>query len=88
MPILEPAAEFRHLSKEEVQSALADPDPNNAIAAEVTRLVVGYAQNFKAHCERLGFVPVSFVTRTPDTAIEAVAIRLVTEAIRQEIVKP
>ncbi len=85
--IVEPAAEFRGLTQEAVTAALADPDPNNRIACEVARLVGCYTQNFKAHCDRMGRVPASFLVSKPGTAIEAVAMNLVTEVIRQEIAK-
>jgi hypothetical protein len=63
-------------------AALDDPDPGNPIAVEVARLIEGYTENFRAHVERLGYIPDSFLRAKPQTAIEAVAMRLTTEAIQ------
>lgn len=87
MTDLTPAAEFRQLSEAEVLVALSDPDPNNRIAQEVARLVAGYTRNFAAHCERLGRIPASILIHKPATAIEAVAARMVTDTIREELAK-
>jgi hypothetical protein len=60
-----------------------DPDPGNPIAVEVARLIEGYTENFRAHVERLGYIPDSFLHVKPQTPIEALAMRLTTEAIQQ-----
>jgi hypothetical protein len=46
--------EFTALSEAEVLRSLDDPGPENPVANEVARLITGYAENFKAHLERLG----------------------------------
>jgi hypothetical protein len=73
------------LSGTEVTAALADPDPGNAIAAEVNRLSKGYAENFCAYVERLGDIPNTILHVKPRTPIEAVAMSLTTDAIQQAL---
>jgi hypothetical protein len=58
---------------------------NSWLAAEVARLVEGYGENFHAHVERLGYIPDSCLQVKPQTAIEAVAMRLTTEVIQDTI---
>jgi hypothetical protein len=48
------------LSEAEIMAALNDPDLGNPIAVEVTRLIEGYTENFRAHVERLGYIPPAF----------------------------
>lgn len=79
--IVEPLPEFRGLSEAEVMAAVNDPAPNY-VADEVARLIVGYTANFKEHVERLGHLPESILKAKPRWPIEAVAMRLATEAIR------
>jgi hypothetical protein len=67
-------------------AALGGTDPGNPIAVEVARLIEGYTENFRAHVERLGYFPESILRVKPQTAIEAVAMRLTTEAIQQAVV--
>jgi hypothetical protein len=62
--------------------------PGNPVAVEVARLIEGYTENFRAHVERLGYIPQSFLRLKPQTAIEAVAMRLTTEAIQQATARP
>lgn len=79
-----PAPQFTSLTEAEVMAALNDPDPANPIAVEVARLISGYVENFRAHVERLGYIPGTFLRLRPQTAIEAVAMRLTTETIQQQ----
>jgi hypothetical protein len=81
--IITPAPQFTGLSETEIMAALNDPDPGNPIAIEVARLIEGYTENLRAHVERLGYSPQSFLRLKPQTAIEAVAMRLTSEAIQQ-----
>jgi len=74
--VVSPAPQFTGLTEAEAMAALDDPDPGNPIAVEVAWLMEGYAQNFRAHVERLGYIPDSFLRVKPQTAIEAVAMRL------------
>lgn len=83
--IVPPAPQFASLTEAEIMAALNDPDPGNPIAVEVARLIAGYSENFRAHVERLGHIPDSFLQVKPQTAIEAVAMRLTTEAIQQQL---
>jgi hypothetical protein len=84
-PPIFPATHFTSLTEAEVMAALDDPDPGNPIAVEVARLIEGYTENFRAHVESLGYIPDSFLRVKPQTAIEAVAMRLTTEAIQDEL---
>jgi hypothetical protein len=83
--IVSPAPQFTSLTEAEVMAALNDPDPGNPIAVEVARLITGYSENFRAHVETLGRIPESFLRVKPQTAIEAVAMRLTTEAIEEQL---
>jgi hypothetical protein len=83
--VVTPAPQFTALTEAEVMNALADPDPGNPIAVEVARLISGYTENFRAHVERLDYMPDSFLRVKPQTAIEAVAMRLTTEGIQEAI---
>jgi hypothetical protein len=84
--IVAPAPQFTGLSEAEIMAALNDPDPGNPIAVEVARLIEGYTENFRTHVERLGYIPHSFLHVKPNTAIEAVAMRL-TVSFRQRCMK-
>jgi hypothetical protein len=83
--IVEPKTEFRTLSETAVMAALEDADPKNAIAAEVARLITAYTTNFQRHVERVGYMPSDILRLKPRWPIEAVAMRLTTQAIRQAV---
>jgi hypothetical protein len=83
--IISPGPQFTDLTEAEV--ALSDRDPGNPIACEVARLIEGYTENFSAHVERLAYMPDSILHVMPQTAIEAVAMRLTTEAIQETIAR-
>ena len=85
MIVVVPAPQFLHLAEAEVLAALDDPDPGNPIAGEVARLIAGYTENFRVHCERLGRIPADILHVAPATAIEAVAMRLTMQAIQETI---
>jgi len=85
MKTVEPKPEFQPLSEEAVLAALEDPDPANPIAVEVARLVTGYTANFQSHVERLGYMPAAVLRSKPRWPIESVAMRLMTDTIRQTI---
>lgn len=84
MPLLiEPAAEFTQLTASEVMEALQDPNPGNPIAVEVARLMGGYMVNYKAYMERIGEIPSEIVTLKPRSDIEAVAMQLTIDMLRE-----
>jgi len=83
--IVIPAPQFTGLTEAEVMAALSNPNPGNPIAVEVARLIEGYTENFRAHVERLGHIPEAILHAKPGTAIEAVAMRLTTEAIQETL---
>ena len=83
--IVTPAPQLTGLSEAEVMAALNDRDLANPIACEVARLIEGYTENFRAHVERLGYMPDSILHVKPQTAIEAVAMRLTTETIQEAV---
>lgn len=85
--IVEPKPEFQALDEATILAALDDPDPENPIAKEVARLVTGYTENFKRHVERLGYMPASVLHVKPQSAIEGVAMRLVTSTIKAAVNK-
>lgn len=74
---------FQSLSEAAVLEGLADPDPANPIAREVARLIAAYTDNFYRHVERLGYMPPHILHIKARWPIEAVAIRLAKEAIRE-----
>ena len=76
-------SEFRGLEESSIAQALEDPDPANPIAVEVARLVEAYTQNFAEHVENLGFLPASILRSKGTCPIEEIAMRLVTETIRE-----
>ena len=82
-----PRPEFRAVSEADVMAALGDPDPQNPIALEVARLIEGYTANFAAYVQRIGFIPEAILRSKAQFPIEAVAMRLTTEAIREELAK-
>jgi len=67
-------------------AALQDLDAANPIAIEVARLIGAYMNNFKRHVERLGHIPSDILRIKARWPIEAVAMRLTTEVIRETIV--
>jgi type IV pilus biogenesis protein CpaD/CtpE len=81
--IIEPHAEFRSLTEAEIEKALADPNPDNPIAVEIARLVQGYTANFHVLVQRLGRIPTDIMHVKPRSPIEAVAMRLTTQTIRE-----
>jgi hypothetical protein len=85
---VEPKSEFRDLTEDAVVAALQDPDPANPIAIEVARLIAAYTRNFKQHVERLGRIPPDILHLKGSSPIEAVAMRLTTEVIRDTLAHP
>jgi hypothetical protein len=79
--LVQPQPEFVGLTEAEIMTALQDHDPSNPVACEVARLIAGYTENFRAHVERLGRIPEEILHVRPGSPIEAVAMRLTTEAI-------
>ena len=58
------------------------------IALEITRLVTAYTKNFRDHVERLGYIPAHILHIKPRWPIEAVAMRMTTQAIRESFTHP
>jgi len=85
--VVEPKLRFQSLSEEAVLAALQDPDPANAIAVEVARLITAYTENFQDHVARLGRIPQDILHIKARWPIEAVAMRLVTQAISDTVSK-
>ena len=85
MNIIEPGTEFHGLTEADILKALDDPDPRNPIAIEVARLITGYTANFQASAQRLGRIPSDILHIKGRWPIEAVAMRLTTEAIRESL---
>jgi antitoxin HigA-1 len=65
--VVVPGPQFIRLTEAEVAAALKDPNPGNHIALAVARLIEGYRENFRAHVERLGYIPESFLRVKPQT---------------------
>lgn len=85
--IVAPKPQFLALTEDAVLAALDDPDPANPIAVEIARLITAYANNFKNHVERLGYIPTDILRVKPRWPIEAVAMRLTTEVIPESLAK-
>jgi hypothetical protein len=86
--IVAPKPEFLSLTEAAVLAALDDPDPTNPIAVEIARLVAAYTKNFEDHVERLGYIPADILRIKPRWPIEAVAMRLTTQTIREFLAPP
>jgi hypothetical protein len=80
-----PDWQFTRLSEAEINAALKDPNPGNHIAIEVARLVEAYTANFLSRLDGLGVLPHGFLQASPQTAIEAVAMRLTASSIQESI---
>jgi hypothetical protein len=85
MAIIEPKPHFRSLDENAVMKALEDNDPENPIAAEVARLIAGYSANLKAHAQQLGYMPSDVLRIKPRWPIEAIAMRLTAETVREAL---
>jgi hypothetical protein len=85
--LIQPSTEFISLSEAAVLAALQDPDSANPVAAEVARLVAGYAENFRSHIEKLGRIPDKILMAKPTCPIEAVAMGLVLQTTREELAR-
>lgn len=85
--IIEPKPPFQSLTEAAVMAALADNNPQNPIALEVARLIEAYTANFQRHVERLGYMPPHILHVKAHYPIEAVAMQLTTEAIRDTVAK-
>ena len=85
---VEARPEFRSLADDAVVASLQGLDPENPITAEVVRLIHAYTSNFQAHIQRLGRIPPDILRTKPRWPIEAVAMRLTTEVIRETLAPP
>jgi hypothetical protein len=85
---VEAKPEFRPLAESPVLATLDDPDPANPIAVEISRLVTAYTKNFSAHVDRIGYIPYDILRIKPRWPIEAVAMRMTTQAIRESLAPP
>jgi hypothetical protein len=83
--VLEPKPEFQSLSAEAVVEALEDPNPANPVVAEIERLIAAYTEDFSRHVERLGYIPPHILHVKVRWPIEAVAMRLTKEALRESV---
>jgi hypothetical protein len=86
--IVEAEPQFRSFAEDAVLAALDDPDPANPIAVEIACLMTAYTNNFRKHVERIGYIPLDIMRVKPRWPIEAVAMRLTTEAIRDSVAQP
>jgi len=83
-----PGPQFLSVTEDAVLAALDDPDPANPIAVEIARLVTAYTSNFRDHVDRIGYIPADVLRVKPRWPIEAVAMRLTTQAIRESLAQP
>jgi len=84
--IVAPKPEFLSLTEAAVLAALGDQA--NPIAVETRRLVTAYSKNFGNHVERLGYIPADILRIKTRWPIEAVAMRMTTQAIRESLAQP
>jgi hypothetical protein len=85
MALIASKAEFRELDERAVIEALKDTNPANPIAVEVARLISGYMENFEKHVKQLGYMPTEVLRKKPAWPIEAVAMRLTAETIKDSL---
>jgi hypothetical protein len=85
MSEITPHPQFLSVTERAALAALDDPDPANPIAVEIARLVTAYSDNFRRQVERLGYIPADILRVKPRWPIEAVAMRLTTQTIRESL---
>lgn len=61
--LVQPKPEFRNLTKSAVLAALDDPDQQNAIAADVARLVAVYRGNLRSTSRAAACLPAFYALR-------------------------
>lgn len=83
----EPGEAFQALTREEVQAALDTDNPANPIALEVYRLVDAYAREHAQAAQRLGYIPGHLLTMKPQSAVEAIALRLILAALQKKLAR-
>lgn len=71
-----PPVEMRELTERKIISALTANNPADPIVIEVMRLKRIYIRKYKVLAGLRRSNPESFLSQTPDTAIEAVALHL------------
>lgn len=86
--VVEPKPEFQSLTEDAVVAAIAGRDPKNPVAVEVARLITAYKENFLRHVKRVGYLPPHILHVKARCPIEAIALRLTTENIREAITQP
>lgn len=87
MAVVTPKAEFTLLTEAQIEEALNDTSDQNPIAHEIARLIAAYTENFRAHCQQIGRIPDSILRATPSCPIEGVAMKLMTQAIKEELAR-
>jgi hypothetical protein len=73
--------QFRRLTDAAVRGALSDPDADNPIAAELSRLVMGYMDNFARQAQQPRGLPPAALRMKGTCPIENVALQIVLEEI-------
>jgi hypothetical protein len=81
MTAAQASLEYRHLTEEAVRGALSDLDHENPIAAEVSRLIVAYLDNFARQAKQPGGLPPAALRLKGTYPIEAVALQMALKEI-------
>lgn len=84
---VEPKPEFQPLTEGEVLEACKHSDRTNLIAQEVARLIEAYSPDFELEIRRLGYIPSIDLEMKPRWPIEAIALQLTADTIREKLHK-
>lgn len=84
---VEPKPEFQSLTEGEILEACKHPDHMNPIAQEVARLIEAYSPDFELEIRRLGHIPSIALETKPRWPIEAIALQLTADTIREKLHK-
>ena len=75
MAVVKAKPEFKKTTDQEIDLALADPNPNE-IGQEIARLINGYTKNLVQFIHKKGHIPKSILRKKGSCPIEERAIQL------------
>lgn len=83
MKVVNVDPKFAATTDEQINEALNDPDPENEIAVELSRLIAAYGENITEYVNKLGHIPDDILRFKGSCPMEEQAIQLVAEQLRQ-----
>jgi len=79
---------MKHIpTRNELMTAMNDPDATNPLAFEVASALVAFTDQFAEQTDQQGQLPAPFVVAMPETEIQAYALELFTKEITRLGVK-